>query len=188
MQSLGSTVGYCARLVSVRPVVQIHPGLWHLYKVKRYIMNKKMLRKDYGEPFILKLIFNKFICLIAMFPMTSPLRVFLHHITGTKIGKNVFIASYVLIDDQYPELITIDDDITISYRCTIIAHDDSKGIVSPVTIKRGAWIGACVTILPGVTVGEEAVIGAGTIVAKDVPPKTTIVSTQARIIRGEVDE
>jgi acetyltransferase-like isoleucine patch superfamily enzyme len=151
-------------------------------------MNKKISREEYGEPFILRLLFNKLIGLIAMLPMTSSLRIFLHRITGTKIGKGVFIASYVLIDDQYPELITIEDNITISYRCTIIAHDDSKGIVSPVVIKRGAWIGTCVTILPGVIIGERAVIGAGTTVAKDAPPKTTIVSARERIIKGDVDE
>jgi len=148
-------------------------------------MNKEISRKEYGEHFILKVLFNKVINLIALLPTVSSLRIFLHSLTGTKIGKNVYIGSYVLIDDQYPELVTIEDDVTISYRCTIITHDDSKGIVSPVTIKRGAWIGACVTILPGVIIGEGAVIGAGTVVAKDVPPKTTIVGAQVRIIRKE---
>lgn len=148
-------------------------------------MNEKISRKEYGEKFILKVLFNKFICLIAMLPMATSLRIFLYTLTGTKIGKNCFIASYVFIDDQYPELITIEDKVTISYRSTIITHDDSKGIVSSVTIERDAWIGACVTILPGVIVGKGAVIGAGTTVAKDAPPKTTIVSGRERIIKKE---
>lgn len=149
------------------------------------MMNKKISRIEYGEKFILKILFNKFICFIAMLPMTTSLRTFLHSLTGTKIGKNVFIASYVFIDDQYPELITLEDHVVIAYRCTIIAHDDSKGIVSPVTIKRNAYIGACATILPGAIVGEDTVIGAGTAVAKDVPPKTTIVSARERVIKKE---
>ena len=145
-------------------------------------MNKKISMKEYGEKFILRLLFNKFICFITMLLMTTSLRTFLHSLTGTKIGKNVFIGSYTFIDDQYPELITIEDHVVISYRCTIISHDGSKSIVSPVTIKRNAYIGACATILPGVIIGENAVIGAGTTVTKDVPPKTTIVSARERVI------
>ena len=148
-------------------------------------MNEKISRKEYGEKFILRVLVNKFICLIAMLPMITSLRTFLHHLTGTKMGKNVFMAAYVFIDDQYPELITIEDRVVISPICTIIAHDDSKGIVSPVTIKRNAYIGACATILPGVIIGEGAVVGAGTTIARDVPPNTTIVGAQARIIKGE---
>jgi acetyltransferase-like isoleucine patch superfamily enzyme len=148
-------------------------------------MNEKRSRKGYGEKFILRVFFIKFMHLIAMLPMISSLRTILYSFTGTKIGKNGFIASYVFIDDQYPELITIEDHVTISYRCTIIAHDDSKGIVSPVTIKEGAWIGACATILPGVIIGENAVVGAGTTIAKDVSPKTTVVSAKVRIVNKE---
>jgi acetyltransferase-like isoleucine patch superfamily enzyme len=148
-------------------------------------MNKKISRTEYGKKFILRVFFNKYMCLIAMLPMVTSLRTFLHSLTGTKIGKNCFIASYVLIDDQYPELITIEDHVTISYRCTIIAHDDSKGIISPIAIKRGAWIGACVTILPGAIIGEGAVIGAGTTISKDVPPKTTVVCAKVRIVNTE---
>lgn len=148
-------------------------------------MNEKISRKEYGEKFILRVIFNKFIHLIAMLPMMSSLRTFLYSLTGTKIGKNGFIASYVLIDDQYPELITIEDNVVISYRVSILTHDYLKDVVSPVTIKRGAFIGACATILPGVIVGEGAVVGAGTTVAKDVLHKTTIVSARERIVKTE---
>lgn len=148
-------------------------------------MNKKIYINGYGEKFILRVLFNKFISFITLLPMTSSLRIFLHSLTGTKIGENSFIASYVFIDDQYPELITIEDHVTISYRCTIITHDDSKDIVSPVTIKRDAWIGACATILPGVIIGEGAVVGAGTTIAKDVSPKTTVVSAKVRIVNTE---
>ena len=148
-------------------------------------MNEKISRNEYGEKFILKILFNKFVCLIAMLPMTTSLRIFLYSLTGTKIGKNCFIGSYVFIDDQYPEFITIEDKVTISYRTTIITHDDSKGIISPVTIERHAWIGACVTILPGVIIGEGAVIGAGTTVAKDVLPKTTVVSAKVLTVNKE---
>lgn len=141
-----------------------------------------MNRKEYGEKFILELILNKWICFFAMLPMFPSIRLFLYSLAKVKIGENVFIGSYVLIDDQYPELVTIGDGVTLSYRCTILAHDDSKGILSPITIGRNAWIGAGVIILPGVVIGEGAIIGAGTIITRDVPTKTKVVSAKPRII------
>lgn len=52
-----------------------------------------------------------------------------------------------------------------------------------VVLRRGCWIGANVTILPGVTIGENAVVGAGSIVTRDVPPRTVVAGNPARVIR-----
>ena len=56
----------------------------------------------------------------------------------------------------------------------------------PIKVERGAWIGAGTIILPGVTIGEEAVVGAGSVVTKDVPARTVAVGNPARVIR-EID-
>ena len=53
----------------------------------------------------------------------------------------------------------------------------------PVHIKRNVWIGVNVTILPGVTIGENAVVGAGAVVTKDVPDNAVVVGNPARVIR-----
>lgn len=50
-------------------------------------------------------------------------------------------------------------------------------------IKKGAWIGAGATVLPGVTVGENAIVGAGAIVIKDVPANMVVAGTLAQILR-----
>jgi acetyltransferase-like isoleucine patch superfamily enzyme len=55
--------------------------------------------------------------------------------------------------------------------------------ISPVHIKRNAWIGAAATILPGVTVGENSVVAAGALVAKDVPDNTVVAGVPAKVIR-----
>jgi acetyltransferase-like isoleucine patch superfamily enzyme len=145
----------------------------------------KIPRKNYAEKSFLKIIFNKYILFFSMLPMTSDLRKKLYRNVGIKIGKNGFIASYVLMDDQYPELITIEDNVTISYRATILTHDDSKGIIIPVRIEQDAWIGACTTILPGVIIGRGSVIGAGTTVSEDVPPNAIFVGGKGRYITKE---
>lgn len=83
--------------------------------------------------------------------------------SGTVIEDNVFIAPHVVIlDDKHP---------------TALKSDWTS---SPVTIKRGASIGGGAIILPGVTIGEKAVIGAGSVVVKDVPPNTTVICNPAR--------
>ena len=53
----------------------------------------------------------------------------------------------------------------------------------PVRIKRNVWIGANATILPGVTIGENAVVGAGSVVTKDVPDNAVVAGNPARLIR-----
>lgn len=59
-------------------------------------------------------------------------------------------------------------------------HTESKNI----TIKRGAWLGANVILLSGVTIGENSVVGAGSVVTKDVPPRCIVGGNPARIIRN----
>lgn len=64
-------------------------------------------------------------------------------------------------------------------------HIDMGFVVKckPVLIKKNAWIGARAIIMPGVTIGENAVVGSGSVVTKDVPDNTIVVGNPARILR-----
>jgi acetyltransferase-like isoleucine patch superfamily enzyme len=121
-----------------------------------------------------------------------------------KIGNNVYIGSMTLIDCLIS--VTIEDDVLISYQC-ILADNDGHSISysnrkndlalaaqkqqrdlnttksSPIKISRGAWIGLRTIILKGVTIGEGAVVGAGSVVTKDVPAWTIVAGNPARVIR-----
>ena len=107
----------------------------------------------------------------------------------TRIGKNVFInhaCSFLDIGG-----ITIEDDVLIGPKVNLITEghpltpSERKALtVKPIVIKRNAWIGAAVTILPGVTVGENAVVAAGAVVSKDVPANTVVAGVPAKVIKN----
>jgi maltose O-acetyltransferase len=118
----------------------------------------------------------------------------LHKWRGVKIHsvRRVRITANVLIDSLYPELIEIEDDVGISRGVTIVAHFATTDFLrqyiggtkfGKVHIKRGAVIGTHAIILPGVTIGEGAIIGAGAVVTKDVPPFCIAAGNPAKVIR-----
>jgi len=124
----------------------------------------------------------------------SDLRLALYRAMGVRIGQHVFVGLDTWLDDQFPELIEIEDDVTISFRVTVVVHDDARrmngvipgaanGTVAPVRLKRGCYLGAACLILPGVTVGERAVVGAGAVVTRDVPPGKIALGVPARVVR-----
>ncbi|OCB73684.1 acetyltransferase [Flavobacterium piscis] len=108
------------------------------------------------------------------------------HIT---IGKNVFIN----FDCTFLALggITIEDDVLIGPKVSLITEnhplnpEERKGLTGkPILIKKNAWIGANATILPGVTIGENAVVAAGAVVSKDVPDNTIVGGIPAKFIKN----
>ena len=109
-----------------------------------------------------------------------------------RLGERVFLNAGCRFQDQGG--LEIGDDCLIGHN-TVIAtlnHDLSprrRGDLhpSPVVIGRNVWIGANVTILPGVTIGEDAVIAAASVVTKDVPARALVVGSPARVIRTVED-
>ncbi len=110
------------------------------------------------------------------------------------IGNGVHIGADTLIDLACP--VTIEDYATISMRSTIITHidvgpgplkDRRPRAEGPVSIGRGAYLGAGATILHGGSVGAEATIGAHALVDHDVPAGATVASPRARLVAGKVD-
>ena len=102
------------------------------------------------------------------------------------IGKNVFINTNFLAMGRGG--ITVEDDVMIAANVSLISnnHDPYERQVltcKPVVIKKGAWIGAGATVLPGVTVGKYAIVGAASVVTHDVPDYGVAVGNPAKVIK-----
>lgn len=114
-----------------------------------------------------------------------------------EVGDDCYFGRELFLDLQ--DRIVIEDQVTVSHRVMIVTHTDagtsplkdqfiptSKG---PVIIRRGAYIGANVTILQGVEIGELSVVGAGAVVTRSVPPSTVVVGVPARVTKsGSIEQ
>ena len=104
------------------------------------------------------------------------------------IGKNVFINMCCKFQDQGG--ITIGDECLIGHNVTLVTlnHDFNPELRAnlyppPINIGKKVWIGSNSTILPGVTIGDGAIIGAGSIVTKDIPPNCIAAGNPCKVIR-----
>ena len=103
-----------------------------------------------------------------------------------KIGKNVFINSNLLAMARGG--ITIEDNVQIAGNVSLLTnnHDPYDRMIlpcKPILIKRGAWIGANVVILRGISIGKHAIVGAGSVVTKDVPDYAVVVGNPAKVVK-----
>jgi acetyltransferase-like isoleucine patch superfamily enzyme len=111
---------------------------------------------------------------------------------GARIGKNCKISSHTFICEG----VTVEDNVFIAHNVTFIndlyprsttqggaLQTEEDWVCLKTLVKKGASIGSSATLLCGVTVGENAIVGAGSVVTKDVPPDTIVAGNPARVIR-----
>lgn len=127
-------------------------------------------------------------------PMYPQWRVRIHRWRGVKIGEGVFIGSDVFIDNTYPDSIVIEDYAAVTSGVFIVGHfimplhfrhvlGKDRPTKQGVVLKKGCYIGPKCIITDGITIGECAVIGAGSVVTKDIPAYCIAVGNPARVIR-----
>lgn len=129
-----------------------------------------------------------------LFP--SNVRVALHRLRGVKIGRNVLVGLDVHLDDDGPGRITIEDNVTLASGCMLLTHQrnlakyrqqmwfgDCPFEYKPVYIREGAFVGVRSIIMPGVTIGRGAIVGAGAVVTKNVPDYCIVAGVPAKIIK-----
>lgn len=137
---------------------------------------------------------RKWICqCLAPNCVFNTIRVFLYRLCGFKIGKNVFIGMRCYLDDMCYDLLSIGNNVTISYGVYFACHGRNQGHY-PITIGDGAYIGMRASIISkntqnpaggGITIAKNAIVGACTLVNKDIPEGATAVGIPCRIIEKE---
>ena len=115
---------------------------------------------------------------------------------GCKVGKGCFIGDHVRIDQGHADMITLEDGVSIAGGTRLLCHhrdfedyfvgsDYNKlpYTIKPIVLKKGCLIGMESFVLPGVTVGEGAIVGAGSLVTKDIPAWTVATGRPAKVVR-----
>jgi acetyltransferase-like isoleucine patch superfamily enzyme len=145
---------------------------------------------------ILKGIWIRILSVIIPFTFPAQLTTSLHRLRGVNVGKGSKISRTVQIDDGYPHLVEIGENVWVTAGVMILCHQRDLSYYKPgkpvmdcplklakVHIKNGAHIGIGAIIMPGVTIGEGAVIGAGSVVTKDIPSYSVAVGIPAKVIK-----
>lgn len=146
----------------------------------------------------LRLYINKLLQFVARKMLLPPnIRVRLQKIRGVQFQdtQNVFIGEDVFIDEVFPELVTIGRNVMITEGVMIFTHlydptyAEHVMKVQPIRIEEDVFIGARSILLNGVTLGRGCVIGAASLVTRDVPPFAVVVGSPARQVgaRGASD-
>jgi acetyltransferase-like isoleucine patch superfamily enzyme len=132
---------------------------------------------------------------LALFP---PVRSVWLRMLGAAIGRRTILHDDCFVGDEclldLADEIRLEDHVTLAERVLILTHTNVgyrdhplqphfPAMAAPVSIRRGSFVGAAVTILPGVTIGPESFVAAGSVVTADVPPRTLVAGIPARALR-----
>lgn len=158
-------------------------SLWRV--IKQFFRNihlkhlEKMLDRFYLEPFA-----------------PRKLRPILIRKMGCHVGKNTFFGDYVRMDTSYADMIYIGDYTHITSGCRLLCHqrdlagycvgDNAADLgykTGEIHIGKGVMVGMETIIMPGVTIGDGAIIGAGSIVTRDIPAWTIAIGRPAKVVK-----
>lgn len=107
------------------------------------------------------------------------------HQQNFKLGKNTEIGSFTMIDAR--DRVTIEDDVKVGFACSILSNstiDDKHG---PIILRKGCKLGANSVVMPGITIGEGAVVGSNSFVNRNIPPREMWFGSPVKFYKKLVD-
>lgn len=166
---LGSSAARKARL-TVRPSPGPHNALWYFPQVAG----------GYG-----RIMRNAAIIQLARYLPWLPVKNALYRMLGMRVGAHASVGLMVMFDIFFPQDVTLGENCVIGYNSTILCHEflRHEWRRGPVVIGPHATIGANCTVLPGVVIGEGAIVSAMSLVNRDVPPRTLVGGVPIRRLR-----
>ena len=155
-----------------RMTIHPSPGPWNSLQYWTHFANP------------LRVIWNFLIIYANRFGPSEQLKNVLYRWTGMKVGKNCSFALCAMADIFYPHRITVGENCIFGYDSVILAHEflQDELRVGPVVIGNHVTVGAKSIILPGVVIGDGAVVSAMSLVNKDVPPYTIVGGVPIRVL------
>ncbi|KAB0678888.1 acyltransferase [Aureimonas leprariae] len=112
---------------------------------------------------------------------------YLTRVWGMDIHPTATFSLSARFDKTYPRGIHVGAETYVAFDAAILSHDTTRRMYRDTVIGRRCFIGARSMILPGVTVGDECVVGSGSVVTKDVPPRSVVAGNPARVIRSDIE-
>jgi acetyltransferase-like isoleucine patch superfamily enzyme len=133
---------------------------------------------------------NYFCCVTAMIMPSNKIRVALNRWKGVHVEKGAYIGMFCFIDNMHPEYIFIEKNVSINAGSYLVAHFNPMrhfrrtvlAQVAPIVVRQGAMVGMRAMLMPGVEVGEYAMVSSASVVYKNVAPKTIVRGNPAEAI------
>jgi acetyltransferase-like isoleucine patch superfamily enzyme len=157
---------------------------------RHFVSGKNSLRYWPEIVHPIKVVFNFCVLYTARFSPSFCLKNFLYRMIGVRVGHNASLAPGVMLDMLFPEQIEIGDNVVIGLNTTVVAHEFlvREWRIGKVIIEKDVTIGANCMILPGVIIGEGAVVSAMSLVNRDIPARSFWGGVPVREIRPAAEK
>lgn len=114
-------------------------------------------------------------------------RLYLTRIWGMDLDRTCQFSLSTKFDKTYPKGVHVGAHSYVAFEARILCHDLTRGLYLETRVGRDCFIGGRSLLMPGVTVGDGSIVGAGAVVTKDVPARSIVVGNPAEVIRRDIE-